>query len=229
MVDKTLNFILGDQPFKTLGASRTDAMVSAEKGAFELFTSEPIDPKSLLLELNLNLPSDIRALEVKEVDAQFNIIQTPKIKEYIYLFSFGKKNHPFSAPFMAYKETQLQIEAMMHAAKMFEGVHDFRQYCYRPKEGMVFDREIQHCSIVDNKRFTASFFPEKSYMLVVKGKGFMRHQIRLMMGALFFLGEGKLSLEDFEKSLSGEALPEGRTSMAPASGLILSNVDYDEY
>ena len=37
MIDRTLNYILRDQSFKTLGAGRTDAMVSANEAAFELF------------------------------------------------------------------------------------------------------------------------------------------------------------------------------------------------
>ena len=37
MIDRTLKFILEEQQFKTLGAGRTDAMVSAQEAAFELF------------------------------------------------------------------------------------------------------------------------------------------------------------------------------------------------
>ena len=34
MIDRTLKYILGEQKFKTLGAGRTDAMVSANQAAF---------------------------------------------------------------------------------------------------------------------------------------------------------------------------------------------------
>ena len=36
MIDRTINFILEGKSFKTLGAGRTDAMVSAQEAAFEL-------------------------------------------------------------------------------------------------------------------------------------------------------------------------------------------------
>ena len=43
MIDKTLRYILKNQSFKTLAASRTDAKVSAQEAAFELFLKdEPI-------------------------------------------------------------------------------------------------------------------------------------------------------------------------------------------
>ena len=48
---------------KRLGAGRTDAMVSANQTAFELFTELPIfNLEEFLRLVNTNLPQDIRAL-----------------------------------------------------------------------------------------------------------------------------------------------------------------------
>ncbi|UII25527.1 hypothetical protein LVD15_19780 [Fulvivirga maritima] len=80
MIEKTLTFVLGHDNYRTLGSSRTDAMVSAEGGVFELFTREPIDIESIFEQLNLNLPSDIKALKMEETDKNFNIIQHSKTK-----------------------------------------------------------------------------------------------------------------------------------------------------
>ena len=82
MVDRTFNYILEGKPFKSLSSGRTDAMVSAEHAAFELFLPEPIKDQTAFLELfNYNLPQDIRELSIKEVDAKFNIINHAKVKE----------------------------------------------------------------------------------------------------------------------------------------------------
>ena len=66
MIDRTLNYILGEQSFKTLGAGRTDAMVSANEAAFELFLDlKPIENISeFLILFNQNLPQDIRILSI---------------------------------------------------------------------------------------------------------------------------------------------------------------------
>ena len=87
MIDKTLRYILKNQSFKTLAASRTDAKVSAQEAAFELFLKdEPIKDLSIFLEeFNTNLPQDIRALSIEEVSSDFNIIQDSKYKEYHYV------------------------------------------------------------------------------------------------------------------------------------------------
>ncbi|WP_295984326.1 tRNA pseudouridine(38-40) synthase TruA [uncultured Algibacter sp.] len=227
MVDRTLNFILEGRYFKSLSSGRTDAMVSAESAAFELFLHEPIEDEIAFLELfNLNLPQDIRALDIKEVDDKFNIIQHSKIKEYLYLFTYGEKCHPFCAPIMTTILDVLDIELMKQGAKLFEGENYLKSYCYKPTDKGIYTREILTCELVENTIYTANYFPKKSYILRVRGKGFMRNQIRLMMGTLLDLGKGKLSLEDIRFSL----LPNSIVKMdyiAPASGLILNKIEFE--
>ena len=55
MLDRTLNFIFEHDQFKTLGASRTDAMVSAHHHLSELFTYHELDPSELLQKLNMSI------------------------------------------------------------------------------------------------------------------------------------------------------------------------------
>ena len=226
MVDRTLNFILEGKRFKTLASGRTDAKVSAQEAAIELFVFEPINDFTSFLELfNYNLPQDIRALSMREVDAKFNIIKSSKVKEYLYLFAFGVKNHPFCAPIMTTILDPLNIKLMIEGAKLFEGEHNFKAYCFRATNEGIYEREVLTCEIVENTLFTANFFPKKTYILRVKGKGFMRNQIRLMMGTLIDLGKGKITLNDIEASLKKGA--NRMEYIAPASGLILNSVKFE--
>jgi len=227
MIDKTLKFILEKKTFKTLGSGRTDAMVSANEAAFELFLHEPIEDFDSFLELfNYNLPQDIRALSIKEVDSEFNIIQNSKVKEYLYLFTEGTKNHPFCAPIMTTILEPLDVELMKIGAKCFEGYHNFKTYSYKATNEGIYNRTIENCELFENNIFSANFFPEKSYILRVKGKGFMRNQIRLMMGALIKLGRGDISLEYIKDSLKPES-EEVMEYIAPASGLILNKIEFE--
>lgn len=227
MVDRTFNYILEGQRFKTLSSGRTDAMVSAECAAIELFLFEPIEDLNAFLELfNYNLPQDIRALNIQEVDNKFNIIQHSKVKEYLYLFTYGQKCHPFCAPIMTTILDDLNIETMKQGAKLFEGSHYFKSYCYKPTDNGIYHRTVLLCELVENTIYTANYFPEKSYVLRVKGKGFMRNQIRLMMGTLFDLGKGKLTLKDIELSLK-EDYNKRMDYIAPASGLILKDIEFE--
>jgi len=225
MLDRTIEFILGHSNFKTLGASRTDTMVSALDSACTItIKDDDVDPEHLFTKLNENLPADIKALSLERVDEKFQVINHAKLKTYYYLFSNEPKAYPFAAPYMCNIVEKLDIELMKEGAKIFEGMHHFKAYCYKPTPGKVFDREIIHSRIEENNLLTANFFPPETFLYTVKGEGFMRHQIRLMIGALFRLGRGEKSLDDIRNSLKEQAECIG--FVAPASGLILGDLKY---
>ncbi|MBC2714830.1 MAG: tRNA pseudouridine synthase A [Desulfobacteraceae bacterium] len=226
MIEKTLKFILDHNRFKILVASRTDAKVSANHSAFELFVNEPLNPDQLLTDFNLNLPNDIKVLKIEEKDKNFSIINAPKTKEYIYLFSFEEKCHPFCAPLISSFQDHLDIELMKAGALLFQGKHNFTKYCTKPKPGATFEREILVSKIKENTMYKASFFPDKSYAYVIRSKGFLRYQVRLIMGQLLSLGRGEISLNDIRKSLKGNDNQPLR-HIVPASGLILNKIEFD--
>ena len=224
MVSRTLQYVLGHTNFKLLASGRTDAKVSAHMQYVELFLDdEPLNLDEFLPIFNRNLPQDIKALSIREVGASFNIIDAPKEKQYLYLFAFGDKSHPFSAPFMYTVFEDLDLERMKTAAQLFKGTHDFKNYAYKPNPETKTVVTITESEIVENDIYQANFFPKTSYVFKVRGKGFKRHQIRLMMGALFDVGEGKLSLEDIENSLQVGAMVK-LERIVPASGLLLQEV-----
>lgn len=227
MLNKTFTFLYPNKYFKIVGAGRTDAKVSSLDGAFELFVEENIlDLNGFVLDFNKNLPADIKLLSIEAVDKNFNIIKDSKVKEYCYFFSFGVKNHPFSAPFITNYIDELNLNKMKEGARLFIGSHDFSVYTAKLNPKIKTVRIIQSCSIVTNDILTANFFPEQSYVLKIKGTGFMRYQVRMIMGALVQLGKSELSLEDIDNSLR-----EGSTmvlkSIAPGSGLILNELQFN--
>jgi tRNA pseudouridine38-40 synthase len=228
MVDRTLKFILGDQSFKTLSAGRTDAMVSANEAVIELFLDDKplLDLDDFLKLFNHNLPQDIRALSISEVDEKFNVINDPKFKEYLYLFTEGQKNHPFCAPIITTILEHLDVDLMKEGAKLFEGTHNFKTYCYKASNTGKYIRTIEKCVLLENDIYSANFFPEMSYVLKVRGKGFGRNQIRLMMGALIKLGRREISLDYIRQTLQPDSV-EVMDYIAPASGLILNRIEFD--
>ena len=223
-VEKTFEFIFGHTNFKTLGCSRTDAKVSANHFIFELFSEESIDVNSFVDLFNKNLPNDIKVVKIEEVDEQFNIIQAPKSKEYLYLFAYGQKNHPFCAAQVMSIDENLDIELMKKGAELFVGEHNFQRYCAKPNPNTNFIRCVDACTIEENKIYSANFFPTDSYFFRVKSSGFMRYQVRLMMGQLISLGKGETTLEDLKNTLNGESTIPVR-NIAPSSGLILNKVE----
>lgn len=227
-IDKTLNFVFdGNKKFKTLAVGRTDAMVSANETAFELFMEESISDFDVFLEqFNYYLPQDVRALSMTEVDKSFNVIQNAKLKEYVYLFAHGQKSHPFCASILTTFRDVLDIELMTLGAKLFEGTHNFKPFCSKVSENGLYTRTVVSCNLIENTSISASFFPKESYMLQVRGEGFGYNQIRTMMGALVKLGKHEINLDYISKSLQPES-KEVIDYIAPASGLILNKVEFD--
>lgn len=224
MMKRTFSFVLQHKNFKLLASGRTDAKVSANALYVELFLNDmPLPEEGFLALLNANLPQDVRCLEITKVDKKFNVMDAPKAKEYLYLFSYGEKNHPFAAPYMVNVSAPLDIALMQQAASLFEGTHDFRTYAYKPNPETKTVGTIDVSEIVKNDLYTASFFPKDSYVFRVSGKGFKRHQIRLMMGVLFDLGTGKVDMSFIEKTLTSENGVK-LEHIAQASGLILHEI-----
>ena len=235
-IDKTFAHIFGHENFKTLASSRTDSKVSAQHFVFELFTNETFSTDFFLEVFNANLPNDIRTLKIEEVDRSFNIIQAPKQKEYLYFFASGQKYHPFSAGLVMCFRDPLDIKLMQEGAKLFEGEHNFRRYCARKKDPEIsgkkeqqqpnFTRTISHCSIQQNNLYNADFFPTETFYLRIRSAGFMRYQVRLMMGQLLSLGRHETTLDDLLQTLKGDIETPVRY-IAPASGLVLNKIEFE--
>jgi len=225
MVNKTIEYVLNHNSFRTIGCSRTDARVSAEEYYFQLLLKTPIKTKDFFNQFRTNLPTDITAHEIEEVGSDFNIIQAPKIKEYRYYFSIGNPAHPFTAAFMADFGNGLSLDLMKSAAELFTGTHNFKNFCSAPKTKTDFTREIISSKITPSKNYSGAFFPPESYMFQIKAKAFMRYQVRLMMGAIEMVGRKELDLESIRERLkhpSKQQIP----VIAPGSGLVLHSVTY---
>jgi tRNA pseudouridine38-40 synthase len=215
-----------EESIKIRFASRTDAKVSVLESYFLVMFKEPQQKCSVEEALNI-LYSDLEILDTKMVADNFIIQKAIGVKEYHYFFSFGAKSiHPFSSPFMTNITENLDLEIMIKGASEFVGTHFFKNYSYKSNINAKFERKILTCEIVPNDFFTASFFPEKSFVLKISSQGFLRGQVRLIVGVLFRLGMQKLSLEELIDSLNCEN-PNFVKWLAPSAGLILAKTELE--
>ena len=224
-IDKTFSFIFGHDDFKTLGCGRTDAKVSADDFAFELFVNHEHNCQELMTLLNTNLPPDIRTKNLKVTDETFNIIKDSKTKEYHYTFCFGTKPHPYNTPFVTHLGKNINIKAMTEAALCFKGTHNFKRYVAKSSEKDSYLCLIEKANIEKDTKFIGQFSHPNTYVFKVKAKGFMRYQVRLMMGALIELGNEECSFDSFKTTMvETTGLP--IKTIAPSSALTLVKVDF---
>lgn len=214
-LEVALTKINNGNPTTITATGRTDKGVHAFCQYGHADINVNINEKKLKRALNSNLPDDIHVIEAKEVNNNFHARYNVKSKEYKYFINLGEFN-PVERKYVFQYCYKLNIEAMKEAIKYFIGKHDFRAFMTENKEKENCIREIFSASIVEK---------DEKLILTFKGNGFLRYQIRNMVGILIKVGENKLSPEKIIEIIeSKDRAKSGKT--APAEGLYLTNIEY---
>lgn len=163
--------------------------------------------------LNQQLPSSIRIHNIKKVKDDFHSRFHAKKRVYRY-FITTKDITAFNNKFITQAKNIDEVK-IKEAIKEFIGVHDFE---YFHKQGS--DKEITVREIYDTR-----FYKYKDiYVFKFTANSYLRSQIRLMVGFLLKISEGKLEIKDLKAQLAKEKnihrLP------ALANGLYLAKVIY---
>ncbi len=211
------------QKIRTMGSSRTDTGVHSRANICFIQLQEDFTPSDLLEKLNSILPEDIRAKRCERTYSHYKVIYFAERKQYIYVFK--NNNTPESSHYFHNIEEQLNIEKMKEAAKIFEGKHDFTNFCYKASKNSEKVREIFSCDIIEDQKIITENDCLNSYALVIEGSGFLKQMVRIIMGTLINVGFGKTTIEDIQESLS---TTEFRKTgfIAPGAGLYLNRIDF---
>lgn len=214
-VENTLEKILG-HAVRVTAAGRTDAGVHAMGQVVNFITSSAIPEKGLLSAMNSVLPSDIKAVGVKEVDPAFHSRYMARSKSYAYVIETAEIFSPFLSRYALHLPGRLDIEAMNLSAKKIEGDHDFSSFMAAGSTVKTTRRRI----------LKAEVFPRSSHVyFFIQGSGFLRHMVRNIVGTLILVGQGKMGPDEFAQVIAcrDRALA-GPT--APPQGLYLVGVEY---
>lgn len=194
---------------------RTDKGVHALSQYGHVDIDVNITEKKLKRAMNSNLPDDIYVIETKEVASDFHARYNVKSKTYKYLIN-TKEYNPLKRNYEFQYNYPLNVSNMRRAIKYYEGKHDFRAFVTDNKEKENCIRTIKNTNIKEKCGIIEITFT---------GDGFLRYQVRNMVGLLIKIGENKLSPEDVEKIIeSRDRTTYGKT--APPEGLYLVDVEY---
>jgi len=180
------------------GASRTDKGVHAQSQLGKLSIPLDVEAKKLQMGMNDLLPKDIRILECEVCGEEFNPSKDSKLKEYHYYFCTSDIENPVLSDFVAHAKNSLDIESMKKAAKLFEGEHDFFNFCSPSSQAFTTIRTVISCEIL---KADFNSFNQEIYYLKITGTGFLKHMVRLIVGALFGVGNGSVNEGDISKYL----------------------------
>ena len=218
-IEKALETINSNVPVAICGSGRTDAGVHAynQKAHFDLENNQ-LTPDKIKDSLNSLLPKDIYIKNVEIVSEEFHARYNVKAKEYVYVINMGEYN-PIEKDYVFQYNKQLDVVEMERALKYLEGTHDFKSFAKADDEREDYTRTIVQTHLIRDlknvNKLTISFL----------GTGFLRHQIRNMLGILLEIGEGKRKSEDIIEILAARDRTKAGITANP-EGLYLKDVLY---
>jgi tRNA pseudouridine38-40 synthase len=195
------------------GSGRTDAGVHAlaQVAAFNL--ENPIPADNLRRAMNRLLPAAIRVFRVDEVHESFHPRFDAIAKTYRYTIFRAEVCPPIEWRYVYHHPYPLDEQAMVTAARVFEGEHDFSAFAASNPW------EVESTSKV--RTIFSSVIGRNGNHLVytVRGNGFLKHMVRNIVGTLLEAGRG---------NIDPHKLPETSGRTAHAKGLTMLSVEYPE-
>jgi tRNA pseudouridine38-40 synthase len=208
------------KPIHVAASGRTDAGVHAIAQVAAVTLENPIPTDNFRRAVNRLLPTTIRINNVLEVELAFHPRFDARRKTYEYRIYREEVCSPFERRYVYHHPYPLDERAMLSAAPVLEGEHDFTAFA------STDDRdELEPCNV---RTIYRSSLQRANALLIyrVTGSGFLKHMVRNIVGTLLEVGKRNLTADDLRARLQpGSGVRAGPT--APARGLFLMSVDYE--
>lgn len=197
-------------------SGRTDAGVHARGMVAAFATDKELPVRAFVDGLNALLPPDIAVKEAEEASPGFNPRFDASGKHYRYAIYRGARRSPLARLHAWHNRSLLDLDAMREAARHMVGEHDFASFRTAGCAAKTTTRHIDSLELTEDGEFL---------LVDVRGSGFLRNMVRIMVGTLVEVGRGKLTPQGVALLLArpGE-LAAGPT--APPHGLCLMEVYY---
>lgn len=198
------------------GSGRTDAGVRAIGQVASFCMQKEFEPSKLVLALNNHLPSDISVLNAQVVADDFNARFSAKTKTYEYYFYVSPYRNAIFDQF-ALQVKRADIQKMQQACKFLIGEQDFKSFVAQNSGKTNFVRTVHSAQIEQIEGDLHKF--------IICGNGFLYNMVRIIMGTLIAVGEGKFQPNDVKQIIAAkDRTKAGKT--VPAIGLCLAKVEY---
>ena len=214
-IEAALHRITGEV-IQIVGSGRTDAGVHARGQVFHFDTASTIPLEKWRYILNNQLPEAIVIREVEEAAPDFHARFDVKVKEYRYCIDNGIVSDIFRHRYADHIRHPLDAARMQEAARHLIGEHDFTSFC--SAKTFVEDkvRTLYDCRVEREGDLL---------WVVCRGNGFLYNMVRIIVGTLVEVGQGKRQPAEMPQILAAcDREQAGKT--APAKGLTMWQVEY---
>ena len=196
------------------GAGRTDAGVHATGQVAHLRAHRAVEPLQLMRKLNDLLPHDIAVLAISRADDRFHARHDATNR--VYLYQIATRRTAFAKPFVWWIKDRLDAQAILSAATVLSGRHDFSAFSdKRLKEDESRIVVVERCD---------SVVAGDLILVRIEASHFLWKMVRKIMAFLVEIGRGNGDAGDLAARLHKDAEPFQPT--APPSGLFLEAIMY---
>lgn len=215
VVEKALAQLLGSS-VRIHSSGRTDAGVHARCMMAHFHTDTDLPLKAFREGVNRFLPQDVVIRSAQEKPQDFHARFSAKGKWYRYTILLDEIRSPLYARTAWQLRGALNLELMCQAAERLVGEHDFQAFRSSSCAAKTTVRKISSIEINADGGFV---------YIDVRGSGFLKNMVRMLVGTLVEIGQGRRPVGDIDKLLAAEpGFVAGVT--APAHGLCLEEVLY---
>ena len=203
-------------PIEVSGSGRTDAGVHAIAQVCSFRAETDQDCETLLSAIRRYLPEDIGAVALEEAPPRFHARLSCREKTYVYRIWNSEQPNVFERRWMLSHPERLDLEAMRRAADCLLGEHDFSSFCANRRMKKTAVRTLKAIDIAAHGG---------EIRISLTGDGFLYHMVRIIVGTLLEVGEGKRESAEMTAVLEARDRMEAGPT-APAQGLTLWSVKY---
>ena len=237
-IQDALGRITGESPLPQ-GSGRTDAGVHALAQVASFSLLAPIPPENLHRALNRTLPQAIRITDARSVPNSFHARHSARAKTYEYRVFRGPICPPFQARYVYPCRQRLDYDVLEAAALHFLGEHDFASFAatdpdltHRDPElipdGPTTIAPLSTVRTVFSSTWERQPIPEGELWLYrIRGNGFLHHMVRNLVGTMLDSSRGLIAVSAIPSILAAKSRSLSGPN-APARGLFLHSVEYDE-
>lgn len=210
--------VMAGAPVATVCAGRTDTGVHATAQTVHFDTDAVRPLQAWVRGVNCHLPEGVSVLHAQQTDPRFHARFDAFGRRYRYLLESAPVRSPLLYRRAGWTHYPLDVEAMRQAAALLVGTHDFSSF-----------RAAQCQAKSPVKTLYAATLSGSSGLIKidVHANAFLHHMVRNIVGALVYVGSGRLSVADFAALLAARSRLDAPPTFMP-DGLYLTGVDYPE-
>ncbi|MFC4559638.1 tRNA pseudouridine(38-40) synthase TruA [Virgibacillus kekensis] len=218
-LEKALTKMHKGEHIRIQASGRTDTGVHAKGQTIHFDSPFELPTENWKRALNTLLPADLYINQAQIVPDTFHARYDVVEKEYRYYVWNERETDVFKQNYYYQFPYPLNIHAIQEACQYFEGTHDFTTFS-SAKATIKGGKERTMYEVSCNRDGSQIEF-------VFRGSGFLYNMVRIIVGALLDIGQGRRSpseiavlLEKKDRRLVGATVP--------AQGLYLWQVKYED-